>query len=257
MAILPSVVLLAGTYFTESRIEEMTFEQIAAHTIPKRAIEIAVAGNHSLLLIGPRGVGKQTLIEGYYDLAVSASLAHLTPNDQGCITLQPGASMPQGFNILIRAAQLCYCGADNLTAPCKCSKRAKARYGRRLRTLAFDFDILVEVCGVPVKEYGSRDRGTTEQAFKRIMAVREKQIIRCVPNGDPGFSIDGLFVQLDESGRRMFELANRHKVLGVGETASVLRVARTIADLAGDLQITARALAEAVQYRWLPICQEV
>lgn len=204
----------------------MKFEDIAGHTTVKRALEVAVAGDHSILLVGPRGVGKETLL---------AALKAL------------------GFSIPARAVLACWCGADDLQHACACSERAKARYARRLRAMAADFDLLLEVCPVPVKEYGSGwGRGTSAEALERALPVRALQAQRKAgPMTDERGkqSLESLLKQLDDAGRRTFEMATRRLGLGCGDTEAVLRVARTIADLAGDKAIPARALAEAVQYR--------
>ena len=198
----------------------MKFEEIAGHTVVKRALEIAVAGDHSILLVGPRGVGKDSLL---------------------------AALKAFGFSIPARAVLECWCGADDLQHACVCSKRAKDRYARRLSVIAADYDLLLEVCAVPVKEYGAGwGRGTTADALARALPVRALQA------GRGPQRLEVLMKQLDEPGRRTFEMAVRRLGFGCGETERVLRVARTIADLNGDKAIPARAMAEAVQYRALP-----
>jgi magnesium chelatase family protein len=199
------------------------FEDIAGHATAKRALEVAVAGGHSILLVGPRGAGKDSLL---------ATLDELDPE----------------CKITAKAVLPCWCGADDMCQPCQCSERAKARYARRMRAMSADFDMVLEVCPVPVKEYGSRmTRGTTAEALARALPVHTVQTKR----GQQ--SLEALMQQLDEPGRRTFEMAVRRLAFGCGDTARVMRVARTIADLSGDKHIPARALAEAVQYKALAI----
>ena len=198
----------AGTCGLSFRID---FKDIAGHVLIKRAFEVAAAGDHSVLLVGPRGVGKDTLLAAFNAL---------------------------GFSIPARAVLSCWCGVES----CHCSGKAQERYVRRLRVLASQFDLLLEVCGVPVKEYGhDSGRGSSAEALARILPVRALQ------RGKQPLEV--LLKQLDDAGRRMFEMAVRRLTLGCGDTQIVLQIARTIADLAREESITARAVAEAVQYR--------
>ena len=56
---------------------------------------------------------------------------------------------------------------------------------------------------------------------------------------------------LDESGERTLEMAVRKLSLSARSHDRLLKVARTIADLAGQEQVAAKHIAEAVQYRSL------
>lgn len=207
----------------------MRLENIAGHCAPKRALEVAAAGHHSILLVGPRGAGKDSLLE---------ALALLGP---------------EGPEIPSHAVPACWCGASGDPGrECACPPKALTRYARRLRDLAAGFDLLIEVVPVPVRELqsSSKGRGTTEQAVSRIAAAAALQRGRGQVNGRMQ-SIERLCESLDDPGRRIMEMAVRRLSLGVGEVLRMLRVARTIADLAGQDRIPARALAEAVQYRAL------
>jgi magnesium chelatase family protein len=57
--------------------------------------------------------------------------------------------------------------------------------------------------------------------------------------------------QLDDSGERTLEMAVRKLSLSARSHDRLLKVARTIADLAGQSQVAAKHIAEAVQYRSL------
>ena len=217
-------------------------ESLAAHCVAKRAIEIAVAGDHSVLFVGPRGAGKDSLVQAHFSLSLQLGEC-------------AGWDGPEA-----RAVLQCWCGAEgNPSQACACSPKAKERYARKLRTIAHDYDICIEVCPVPVKEYGTRpgERVTSAQVLARALPVRALQAQRGnIPLGTGTGAyrgcLESLLTQLDDAGRRTFEMAVRRLGLGCGDTDKVLRVARTIADLEGTKGIPARALAEAVQYRALP-----
>ena len=202
---------------------QIMFEDIAGHMNVKRAFEVAAAGVHSVLLVGPRGAGKATLLSAF------KAFDHLPTCHK------------------IQAVLCCWCGADDLMHACSCSKRAKERYTRHLRTMATDFDILVEVCPVPVKEFGVSPsmRETTADVVMRAQTAYARMMERGPQ------TMERLLKQLDDTGMRTFEMAARRLGLGCGEIVSMMSVARTIADLHGDVRIPARAVAEAAQYRFL------
>ncbi|NLC70080.1 MAG: GTP-binding protein EngB, partial [Desulfuromonadaceae bacterium] len=57
--------------------------------------------------------------------------------------------------------------------------------------------------------------------------------------------------RLDEEGRRLLELVTDRLALSARSYTRILKVARTIADLAGEENILQPHLAEAIQYRSL------
>lgn len=193
----------------------MLLENIAGHCIPKRAMEVAVCGNHSILFIGPRGAGKDALL---------AAGTHLVA--------------PKTFDA--RAVLLCWCGdAGSIVRQCKCSTRAAERYQRRLDRLRSEFDIVIEVAPVPTKEllYNRGQRETTETMRARIARTL------AIP---PPHEIT------DDAAVRMYEMVCRRMGLGIGEAMRVRNVASTITAMHGggaSTSISARAIAEAAQYR--------
>jgi len=196
------------------------FEDLAGQMTAKRALEIAAAGDHTVLLIGPRGSGKSAL----------QSAAIGAPPD---------------------ISELCYCGnGGSVTRDCVCSPRARFRFERKLIAAQSENDICIEVTAVPTKEYGAMvaQRGTTAQAAERVARAKEFASKRAATPA----TIDGLVASFDgDSAYRTFEMVNRRMGFGPGETLRYLRVARTIADLDASEQLKAKHIAEAVQYRYV------
>jgi magnesium chelatase family protein len=59
------------------------------------------------------------------------------------------------------------------------------------------------------------------------------------------------FCPLDEAGQKLLEMVTDRLGLSARSYSRILKVARTIADLAGEERIRQQHLAEAIQYRGL------
>jgi magnesium chelatase family protein len=57
--------LLAGLTYDEQQFQKLNFSNIIGHTFAKRALEIAAAGGHNVLMFGPPGCGKSLLAENF------------------------------------------------------------------------------------------------------------------------------------------------------------------------------------------------
>jgi magnesium chelatase family protein len=90
----------------------------------------------------------------------------------------------------------------------------------------------------------------------RVVAARERQRMRFAGRA---FSVNAhipgrdvrRWCRIDGKGRRLLEVASDRLGLSARAYTRILRVARTIADLAGEEAITTSHLAEAIQYRSL------
>ena len=119
-------------------------------------------------------------------------------------------------------------------------------------------DIHIEVPSVPFEELSTAtSAGTNSQQMRQdVMRAREKQ---CARFGDGPIRYNAQmtsrqvrkFCELDKPCQQML----RHSVEEMGLSArahdKILRVARTIADVAGDEHINEMHLAEAIGYRSL------
>jgi magnesium chelatase family protein len=162
---------------------------------------------------------------------------------------------------LVAATNPCPCGhAGDPRAHCRCAAAAVIRYRSRLSgPLADRIDVHVTVGAVPLRALAGRaSEGTSCQMRERVKLARARQLDRFAD----GAAGAGITCNAHASGRWLESQgglsAEAHDLLGAAaERLSlsargyhrVLRVARTVADLAGDDAVGVGAVAEALRYR--------
>ncbi len=293
----------------------------------KRALEIAAAGGHSVLLMGPPGSGKSMLAQRFVGLlppmttdealqsaAVASlggrfsldswarrptchphhtasavalvgggspprpgeiSLAHhgvlfldefpefpraalealREPLETGTITISRAArrsEFPARFQ-LIGAMNPCPCGyLGSSQKACRCTPDQVARYQGKLSGPLVDrIDLHVEVPAVAATELMQAPPGEPSAAIQaRCVAARERAITR---QGKPNQALQGQeidqYVLLDEAAAKFLNVAATRLGWSARSTHRALKVARTIADLAGARTTQVTHVAEAMQYR--------
>jgi magnesium chelatase family protein len=165
---------------------------------------------------------------------------------------------PARFSLLA-AMNPCPCG--HLGDPrysCRCPPPLIERYRGRISGPLLDrIDLHVEVPAVSLKELRSSAGESTETVARRIAAARGTQLDRFglgtpTPN-NAAMGPEQLrrFCMVDPAGRALLDRAFEKLGLSARALDRVLKVARTIADLAGSDAIRAAHLAEAIQYRSL------
>lgn len=160
---------------------------------------------------------------------------------------------------IVCAMNPCPCGyAGDPTHACSCAPGAVQRYRTRISGPLLDrLDVQIEVPALPYRELtgGPAAEGSAELRA-RVSAARDRQRARYAARGLAhnaqlaSRDIDR-FCKPDAAGARLLEDAVTRLRLSARAYARVLKVARTVADLAGRERIAASDLAEALQYRLL------
>ncbi|TKR30331.1 ATP-dependent protease [Luteimonas gilva] len=297
----------------------------------RRALEVAAAGNHHLLLIGPPGSGKTLLASRLPGLLPEASeeealetaaiasvsgrgldparwrerpyraphhtasavalvgggaqprpgeisLAHhgvlfldelpewdrralevlREPLESGVVTISRAArqnEFPARFQ-LIAAMNPCPCGwAGDPSGRCRCSGEAVRRYRARISGPLMDrIDLHVEVPRLPPSDLRP-DAAPGENSAtvrERVAHTRGVQQARCgKANAQLTQAEMAECCRLDARDQRLLERAIESLQLSARSMHRILRVARTVADMAGSEAIRTAHLTEALGYRRL------
>ena len=178
------------------------------------------------------------------------------PLEDGSITIARSTmtlKFPSSF-MLIAAMNPCPCGFfGDSTRECRCTPGIIQRYlGKISGPLLDRIDIHVEVPAVPYKEL--RSNGASESSAdmrSRVERARAVQHARGFVNACMPSRLIRKQCALDDAGERTLEMAVRKMGLSARAHDRILKVARTIADLDESPTVSAKHLAEAVQYRSL------
>lgn len=303
------------------------FSEVKGQSLPKRALEIAAAGGHSVLMSGPPGTGKSMLAsrfagilpamteqEALESAAIQSlngvyrteswrrrpfrsphhtasgvalvggggiprpgeiSLAHhgvlfldelpefdrkvlevlREPLESGHITISRAARQadyPASFQLLA-AMNPCPCGyLGHPNNKCRCTPDQVARYRSKISGPLLDrIDLHIEVPALSEAELTGTAAGETSAAIrKRVELARALQVAR---QGKANFLLSSKEVDAhcspDEKGLNLLKQAISRLNLSARAYHRILKVARSIADLAGETTVKSAHIAEAVQYR--------
>jgi len=294
----------------------------------RRALEIAAAGNHSLLLVGPPGTGKTLLASrlpgllppleeaqaleaaavaststGHFDTrhwrirpfraphhTASAaalvgggsnprpgeiSLAHhgvlfldefpefkrhvlevlREPMETGSIIVSRAsgqAEFPARFQ-LVAAMNPCPCGYwGDPDGACHCTPEQVQRYRSRISGPLLDrIDLQVQVQRIPWEQLDGDTGETSGQVRERVATARQRQQARGHLNAQIPLNRMDSVCELTTVEKPLLQKAARRFRLSPRAVHRILKVARTIADLAEQDRIQKNHLQEAIAYRGL------
>ena len=178
------------------------------------------------------------------------------PLEDGSVTIAR-SSMTLCFPssvVLVAAMNPCKCGFyGDATRECRCTPGQIQQYlGKISGPLLDRIDIQVEVPAVPYKELrGDAAAESSADIRARVQRARDTQQRRGYYNSRmPSRDIRKQCV-LDDAGERTLEMAVRRMGLSARAHDRILKVARTIADMAESASVSSKHVAEAVQYRSL------
>lgn len=161
-------------------------------------------------------------------------------------------TFPANFQ-LVAAMNPCPCGYDgDSSGRCRCRPEQIRRYQDKLSGPLLDrIDLHITVPALPIADLQNAQAGeSSEQVRSRVAAAHKRQLARQnkVNNELSPSELDE-HVQLGESEQQLLQLAQQRLNLSARGYHRVLRVARTIADLADSQGITSAHVSEALSYR--------
>jgi len=151
----------------------------------------------------------------------------------------------------------CPCGyLGDKKQKCSCSSKQITNYHHRLSGPIIDrIDLHIEVPRIKLEQLQEENIGeTSAKIYQRVKMARAKQITRFknwpfLTNAEMNnFAIKD-FCILDQAGYQLLKLASEKINLSARSYFRILKLARTIADLAAEKNILTNHLAEALQYR--------
>lgn len=177
------------------------------------------------------------------------------PLESGHISISRAARQadyPARFQ-LVAAMNPCPCGyLGHYNGRCRCTPDQLQRYRGRISGPLLDrIDLHVEVPALSEDELLAAAQGEPSAIIRaRVQAARDLQLQRqgCANHALGSDQVESL-CQPDEAGRALLRQAISRLDLSARAYQRILRVARTIADLAAAPAINSTHIAEAVQYR--------
>ncbi len=182
------------------------------------------------------------------------------PLEDGIITISraKGSLLFPAKFVLIAAMNPCYCG--NATDPekmCICSPSQIVRYRQKISGPILDrIDLHIEVPRLSFDKLDEKNKGEKSLDIRnRVEIARKIQAKRfeklgIITNSEMSSDQIKTFCQLDEQSKSLLRSAVTAMKLSARGYHRIIKIARTIADLAGQEKIGQMHIAEAIQYRF-------
>lgn len=179
------------------------------------------------------------------------------PLESGKISISRAAAQmefPAQFQ-LVAAMNPCPCGYHGDPAgDCHCTAEQIQRYSSKISGPLLDrIDLQIEVTRIPAETLAQTQSKGEEKSATVQQRVEQARQIQLTRQGVPNSQLRGealeQFCALDEESQQFMVRAIESLGLSARAYHRVLRIARTIADLAGDVAITMNHLAEAISFR--------
>jgi len=185
------------------------------------------------------------------------------PMEDGVISISRASgrvSFPAQF-ILVAAANPCPCGFfGSQKKTCQCLPGQIARYQQKISGPIIDrIDLHVEVPAVETEKLVSLSKKektfSSKTVRKKVQKARERQRHRfkkttLKTNSEMSSADVKKFCKLSPESQNLLRQAASRMDLSARGYYKVIKIARTIADLAGEKEINPAFLAEALQYRF-------
>ena len=182
------------------------------------------------------------------------------PLEDGMITISRAKGslhFPARF-ILIAAMNPCFCGmATDPEKMCTCTAAQIVRYRQKISGPIMDrIDLHIEV---PRLSFDKIQEGGVEESSEEIRSrvegarsIQNKRFSKLVIVCNSEMSSDQIkkFCELDDESKNLLRTAVTALKLSARGYHRIIKIARTIADLAGSEKITQMHIAEAIQYRF-------
>lgn len=223
--------------------------------------EVALVGGGTIpkpgeISLSHRGV---LFLDEFPEFSSQALEALRQPLEDRIVTISRAAgtlTFPANF-ILAAAMNPCKCGyKGDPKKECTCSQAETIRYRKKISGPILDrIDLLINIYKVENEElFDDSFAESSADVKKRVQKARDMQVARfgqsqIFSNAEMSQNEIKKFVPLDEDSKDILQVAISKMNLSARSYYRLLKVARTIADLAGEAKVTKKHIMEALSYR--------